>query len=98
MLSKWVFRAALMASAAAGLTIQPTNITQESADVDLALPSGNTIAVYSTLEPLTAGADDLPVITRLLEVYRENVSADTRHRHMAFLTTCSMPPPKTKTT
>ncbi|THY09027.1 hypothetical protein D6D03_00590 [Aureobasidium pullulans] len=59
MLSQWLLPAGLLASRAAGLTIQPTNNTQNGTGVDLALPSGNTIAIFGTLEPLTPTADQL---------------------------------------
>jgi hypothetical protein len=63
---RWLLRASLVASGAVGLLIQPTNITIDATDVDLALPSGNTIAVYASLEPLTTTANILPVINLLL--------------------------------
>ena len=61
MLSQWLLPAGLLVSRAAGLTIQPTNNTQNGTGVDLALPSGNTIAIFGTLEPLTPTADQLGV-------------------------------------
>jgi len=61
MLGQWLLPAGLLASRVAGLTIQPTNVTQDDPGVDLALPSGNTIAVFGSLEPLTSTADQLGV-------------------------------------
>lgn len=64
-LSRWLSCAALLASGAAALTIQPTNITQDDTALDIALYSGNTLEVHSTLQPLTASADNFPVIDYL---------------------------------
>jgi len=53
MLSQWLLSASLLASGAAALLIQPTNITQNSTDaVELNLDTTN----FGALQPLTQGA------------------------------------------
>ncbi|KAI5241533.1 hypothetical protein E4T43_05344 [Aureobasidium subglaciale] len=54
MLNQWLLPASLLASGAAALLIQPTNITQQSNDVNIVV--GGTSFGY--LQPLTTTADD----------------------------------------
>jgi len=52
MLSKWLLSSGLLVSRAAGLTIQPTNNSQTSSDVELIVGGQN----YGNVQPLTSSA------------------------------------------
>jgi hypothetical protein len=52
MLSKWLLSSGLLASRAAGLTIQPTNNSQTSTDVELIVGGQN----FGNVQPLTSSA------------------------------------------
>jgi hypothetical protein len=52
MLSKWLLPASVLASGAAGLLIQPTNVSQTSSDVELIVGGQN----FGAVQPLTSSA------------------------------------------